>query len=160
MLELLQQQLSQLQNLEKIEQEYEQKFFLRLPRSTLLEEKTFVHTPAQFFQGFAVGLAVAAVVPAIIAGLIGYSILGLRGHYFAICTLGLGVAAGEISGGIEIIGAGQGFTTPPFPNVDRLEARGEFFYFCSFIVLVFTFLAVKAIYSTRFKLSRKREYLK
>ena len=53
-------------------------------------EKTFVHTPAQFFQGFAVGLAVAAIVPAIVAGLIGYSILGLRGHYFAICTLGLG----------------------------------------------------------------------
>ena len=92
-------------------------------------EKTFVHTPAQFFQGFAFGLAVAAIVPAIVAGLIGYSILGLRGHYFAICTLGLGVAAGEISGGIEIIGAGQGFTTPPFPNVDRLEARGEFSIF-------------------------------
>ena len=108
-------------------------------------EKTFVHTPAQFFQGFAVGLAVAAVVPAIVAGLIGYSILGLRGHYFAICTLGLGVAAGEISGGIEIIGAGQGFTTPPFPNFGGLEARGEFFYFCSFISFVLTFIVVKSI---------------
>ena len=74
-------------------------------------EKTFVHTPSQFFQGMAMGLVVAAVIPTIVAGLIGYSILGLRGHYFAICTLGLGVAAGEISGGIEIIGAGQGFTT-------------------------------------------------
>ena len=71
------------------------------------------------------------MVPTIIAGLIGYSILGLRGHYFAICTLGLGVAAGEISGGIEIIGAGQGFTTPPFPDVGSLESRGEFFYFLS-----------------------------
>ncbi len=87
-------------------------------------EKTFVHTPTQFFQGMAVGLVVAALVPTIVAGLIGYSILGLRGHYFAICTLGLGVAAGEISGGIEIIGAGQGFTTPPFPNVGSLEAMG------------------------------------
>ena len=115
-------------------------------------EKTFVHTPAQFFQGFGVGLAFAAIVPAIVAGLIGYSILGLRGHYFAICTLGLGVAAGEISGGIEIIGAGQGFTTPPFPNIGSLEARGEFFYFCSFVSLVLTFIAVKSIYSTRFKL--------
>ena len=67
--------------------------------------------------------------------LIGYAILGLRGHYFAICTLGLGVAAGEISGGIEIIGAGQGFTTPPFPEVGDLEARGEFFYFLSLLVL-------------------------
>ena len=115
-------------------------------------EKTFVHTPTQFFQGMAVGLVVAAVVPTIVAGLIGYSILGLRGHYFAICTLGLGVAAGEISGGIEIIGAGQGFTTPPFPNVGSLEARGEFFYFLSFFTLVLTFIAVRSIYSTRFKL--------
>ena len=80
-------------------------------------EKTFVHTPAQCFQGFAVGLAVAAIVPAIVAGLIGYSILGLRGHYFAICTLGLGVAAGAISVGIELIGSCHGFTTPPFPKV-------------------------------------------
>ena len=41
------------------------------------------------------------------------------------------VAAGEISGGIEIIGAGQGFT-PPFPDVGGLEARGEFFFISKF----------------------------
>ena len=87
-----------------------------------------------------------------VAGVIGYSILGLRGHYFAICTLGLGVAAGEISGGIEIIGAGQGFTTPPFPDVGSLESRGEFFYFLSFFVLILTFIAGRGIYTTRFKL--------
>src|SRR5210317_1428164 len=116
-------------------------------------EKTFVHTPTQFFQGMAAGLIVAAVVPTIVAGLIGYAILGLRGHYFAICTLGLGVAAGEISGGIEIIGAGQGFTTPPFPAeiVDN-EARGKFFYFLSFALLVGTFVFVKYIYDSRFRL--------
>ena len=89
-------------------------------------EKTFVHTPSQFSQGMAVGLLVAAIVPTIVAGLIGYAILGLRGHYFAICTLGLGVAAGEISGGIEIIGAGQGFTTPPFPEVGDLPSIFEY----------------------------------
>ena len=82
-------------------------------------EKTFVHTPAQFFQGFGVGLVVAAIVPMIVAGLIGYSILGLRGHYFAICTLGLGVAAGEISGGIEIIGAGQGLVQTELKNYEK-----------------------------------------
>ena len=32
-------------------------------------EKTFVHTPSQFFQGMAVGLLVAAIVPTIVAGL-------------------------------------------------------------------------------------------
>ena len=115
-------------------------------------EKTFVHSPTQFFQGMAFGLLAAAIVPTIVAGLIGYAILGLRGHYFAICTLGLGVAAGEISGGIEIIGAGQGFTTPPFPEVGSLESRGQFFYFLSFVVLVLTFVAVKSVYSTRFRL--------
>ena len=51
-------------------------------------EKTFVHTPAQFFQGMAVGLVVAAVVPTIVAGLIGYSILGLKRTLF--CNLYIG----------------------------------------------------------------------
>ena len=114
-------------------------------------EKTFVHTPVNFFKVWRVGLLVAAIVPTIVAGLIGYAILGLRGHYFAICTLGLGVAAGEISGGIEIIGAGQGFTTPPFPKLETRSTRRIFLFF-KFLSLVLTFVAVKAIYSTRFKL--------
>ena len=52
-------------------------------------EKTFVHTPPQYFQGFFLGLILAGIVPALVATLIGYGILGLRGHYFAIGTLGL-----------------------------------------------------------------------
>ena len=107
-MEQLRQLQVQLQFLEKIVLVYEQMFFPLAEWTESGGEKTFVHTPAQFFQGMAAGLVVAAVVPTIVAGLIGYAILGLRGHYFAICTLGLGVAAGEISGGIEIIGAGQG----------------------------------------------------
>ena len=35
-------------------------------------EKTFVHTTSQYFQGMGVGLLVAALVPTIIAGAIGY----------------------------------------------------------------------------------------
>ena len=116
-------------------------------------EKTFVHTTSQYFQGMGVGLLVAALVPTIIAGAIGYAILGLRGHYFAICTLGLGIAAGEIAGGIEIIGAGQGFTTPPFPkDIVDPGARGDFFYFLSFVLLIGTFVFIKWIYGSRFKL--------
>ena len=80
--------------------------------------------------------------------LIGFASMLISG----IIGTGLGVAAGEISGGIEIIGAGQGFTTPPFPEVGSLESRGQFFYFLSFIVLVLTFVAVKSVYSTRFRL--------
>ena len=105
------------------------------------------------YQGMGFGLLVAAIIPTIVAGLIGYAILGLRGHYFAICTLGLGIAAGEIAGGIEIIGAGQGFTTPPFPkDIVDPEARGEFFYFLSFILLIATFAFIRWIYPSRFRL--------
>jgi len=116
-------------------------------------EKTFVHKPDEFFQGFFVGILAAGLVPAMVAGIIGYGILGLRGHYFAICTLGLGIAAGEIAGGIELIGAGQGMTVPPWPKgIGDTEFRSEFFYFSSFILMVITLLFLKWAYQTRFGL--------
>jgi len=116
-------------------------------------EKTFLHTPTQYFQGLAVGLVFAAIVPAIVAALIGYGILGLRGHYFAICTLGLGIAAGEIAGGIELIGAGQGMTTPPWPKgIGDTELRAEFFYYICFALLIATFSFLNWAYKTRFGL--------
>ena len=116
-------------------------------------EKTFLHTPIQYFQGLAVGLVFAAIVPAIVAALIGYGILGLRGHYFAICTLGLGIAAGEIAGGIELIGAGQGMTTPPWPKgIGDTELRAEFFYYICFALLIATFSFLNWAYKKRFGL--------
>ena len=72
----------------------------------------------------------------IIAGVIGYGILGLRGHYFAICTLALGIAAGEIAGGIEIIGAGQGMTVPVWPKGSLVTMRS---IISIFILLKFCF---------------------
>jgi branched-chain amino acid transport system permease protein len=85
--------------------------------------------------------------------IIGYGILGLRGHYFAICTLGLGIAAGEIAGGIELIGAGQGMTSPPWPKgIGDTELRSEFFYYICFIIMICTFLFLRWAYQTRFGL--------
>ena len=51
--------------------------FFPLLNGQKVVEKTFVHTTAQYFQG-GVGLLVAAIIPTIIAGAIGYAILGLR----------------------------------------------------------------------------------
>ncbi len=117
-------------------------------------EKTFIHTSDQYFQGLLVGLLCAGIVPMIVAGVIGYGILGLRGHYFAICTLGLGIAAGEIAGGIELIGAGQGMTTPPWPkNIGDTEFRSEFFYYLCLALLTGTFLFLRWAYQTRFGLT-------
>ena len=116
-------------------------------------EKTFVHTPTQFFQGFAVGLVLSGIIPALVAAFIGYGILGLRGHYFAICTLGLGIAAGEFAGGIELVGAGQGMTSPPWPKgIGDTELRSEFFYYICFTLMVSTFLFLRWAYTTRFGL--------
>ena len=116
-------------------------------------EKTFVHTPTQFFQGFFVGLILSAIIPAIVAAIIGYGILGLRGHYFAICTLGLGIAAGEFAGGIELVGAGQGMTSPPWPkNIGDTELRSEFFYYICLVLMIATFVFLQWAYKTRFGL--------
>jgi len=95
--------------------------------------KTFIHTPFQYFQGIFVGLILAGIIPALVAATIGYGVLGLRGQYFGICTLGLGIAAGEIAGGIELIGAGQGMVTPPWPKgIGGVELRSQFFYYLCF----------------------------
>ena len=115
--------------------------------------KTFIHAPFQYFQGIFVGLILAGIIPALVAATIGYGVLGLRGQYFGICTLGLGIAAGEIAGGIELIGAGQGMVTPPWPKgIGGVELRSQFFYYLCFILMVATFLFLKWAYKTRFGL--------
>ena len=51
--------------------------------------------------------------------MIGAGLLGLRGHYFAIGTLGLGIAAAEIAASWDYIGAGAGLVTPSSPATSR-----------------------------------------
>jgi len=47
---------------------------------------------------------------------------------------------------------GKGSQLLHFQMLEALESRGQFFYFLSFIVLVLTFVTVKSVYSTRFRL--------
>jgi len=85
----------------------------------------FVFSSAEYLQGLALGLPVSAVIASIAAIILGSAVLGMRGQYFAICTLGVGVAAGEIAGGWEWIGAGSGMTVPQpppaFPTTDAFS---------------------------------------
>jgi branched-chain amino acid transport system permease protein len=108
-------------------------------------------TPLQYHAGLAAGCLVAAVVAVVVAAVLGSGILGLRGHYFAICTLGLGIAAGEIAAGIDIIGAGSGMVTPLYPG--EVGARSRFFYYLCFALAVVTFLALRRLYAGRFGLA-------
>lgn len=96
-------------------------------------EKTFVHTPDQYFAGLGAGLAAAAILPVIFAWIFGRFILTMRGQYFAICTLGLGIAVGEIASGIEMIGAGSGMTVPDWPAIaGGLDTRNLVFDYLTF----------------------------
>ncbi len=97
------------------------------------------------------GMAVGALLATALAATLGSAILGLRGHYFAICTLGLGIAAGEFASGWDYIGAGSGMVTPLYPG--ELGARETFFYYLLFALTAFTFAVLRWLYGGRFALA-------
>jgi len=61
---------------------------------------------------FALALVVAPLVAAVFAVLVGIPLLRLRGHYFAVATLGVGVAVGEVVNNIGPLGASTGLFLP------------------------------------------------
>ena len=107
--------------------------------------------PLQYLGGLGLGLLIGALVCVTLAAVLGAGVLGLRGHYFAICTLGLGIAAGELANGWDYVGAGSGLVTPLFP--DELGARGGFFYYYFMALAAATFFTLKWIYAGRFGLA-------
>ncbi|WP_424947963.1 branched-chain amino acid ABC transporter permease [Candidatus Spongiihabitans sp.] len=111
-----------------------------------LELMTF--TEAQYFTGALVGIIGAGLFCAVTAVLIGYVTFGLRGPYFAIGTLGVAIAAGELVSNWGWVGGGQGISLPVYPG--NFDVGKLFFYglFASTGVALFVFL--KWLYSTRF----------
>lgn len=107
---------------------------------------------SDYFTGLVIGLAASVVICVVLAAILGAGILKLRGHYFAICTLGLGIAAAEIAGGIDYIGAGSGLVPPTFPS-GNLSDRGYFFYYYFFALAVATFLVLSWLYRGQFGLA-------
>ncbi|HKK05969.1 MAG TPA: branched-chain amino acid ABC transporter permease [Gammaproteobacteria bacterium] len=109
------------------------------------------HAGLGYYPGLFVGMAAGAAMSVAFAVALGWGILGLRGHYFAIGTLGLGIAAAEFAGGWDYIGAGSGLVTPLYPGV--VGSRETFFYYLCFAVAAATFLTLRRIYSGRFRLA-------
>ena len=107
-------------------------------------------TPVKYILGLGLGVVVGAVVCVLLAWLLGSGVLRLRGHYFAICTLGLGVAVGEIAGGIDYIGAGSGISAPLFPLA--MGPAGLFYAYYFFVLSAVTFMCLRWLYSNRFGL--------
>ncbi|MGV1013851.1 MAG: branched-chain amino acid ABC transporter permease [Methyloceanibacter sp.] len=111
----------------------------------------FIFDESQFLIGLALGLPAAALISALLAWLLGSLVLTMRGHYFAICTLGLGIAAGQIAAGIPWIGAGSGMLTPNPP--DSLGDVGLLIYYLSLGLAVTCALTFAWLLSTRFGLA-------
>ncbi len=109
------------------------------------------YTDAQYFQGLVLGILASGFVASLTAVMLGWTVFGLRGPYFAIGTLGLALAAGELMGTWEWVGAGGGIPMPVFPY--SAEAKGLTFYFLCFVAAILTFIALQWVSKTRFGLA-------
>jgi branched-chain amino acid transport system permease protein len=97
----------------------------------------------QFHLPFAVGLAIGALLAMLCAFLVGLPVLRLRGHYFAIATLGVSGAMQAIIANLDIAGANTGLILP----LTRADAM---FYEAALALLVCCVLTVAWIARSRF----------
>jgi len=111
---------------------------------------TLTLTTAQYFIGLFAGLGVAPVLAIFSAVVLGVALLGLRGHYFAIATLGLGIAGGEFAAAWAWLGGASGVQVPVYPG--SLTAQRLLFYFLSAALGISTFMILRRLYATRFGL--------
>ena len=104
-----------------------------------------------YYPALFVGTALGGLGGGIAALALGPAILGIRGHYFAIATLGLSIVAADVASAWEYIGAASGLTLPLFPGA--IGDRNRFFYYLLFALAAITFLAARALYRTRLGLA-------
>ncbi len=113
--------------------------------------ETLRFTPQQYFIGLAAGLIAAPLLAVLTALLLGWALLGLRGHYFAIATLGLGIAAGELAAAWPYLGGSSGVQVPVYPG--SLESGRLLFYFLAAGLGLATLFALGGLYRTRLGLA-------
>ncbi len=104
-----------------------------------------------YYPGLFAGVGLGALVAAGAALVLGPAILGIRGHYFAIATLGLSIVAADVASAWEYIGAASGLAPPVYPGA--IESRSTFFYYLLFALAAITFLTVRWLYSARLGLA-------
>ena len=104
-----------------------------------------------YFGSLIAGMGLAAVGCVLLAIILGWVLLGLRGPYFAIGTLGMALSARELAGTWQWIGGGSGIAMPVYPGLPH--EKSVVFYIFFFVLAVLTFFCVRWIYSTRFGLA-------
>ncbi len=97
--------------------------------------------------GFFVSFILSGVIAAVFAFIIGLPVLRLKGHYFAIATLGVAEAMKALVQNLDITEGNSGIYLPqPDLPVDEFY---KFFFYISLIVLIIL------LFTTRFILKRK-----
>lgn len=75
-----------------------------------------------------------AVLAAAVAGLVGLPILRLKGHYFAIATIGLLEGTREVFANIAFLGGGAGMNIPLLPMEARAFSMLVYFVMLGFMI--------------------------
>lgn len=108
-------------------------------------------TDTQYWTGLMLGIGFGGVVAAVFALVVGPFMLGLRGPYFAIGTLGLAVAVAELVSGWRYVGGGAGISMPIFPGE---AGTGALVFYVMFALLALAgHLVIRGIYRSRFGLA-------
>lgn len=105
----------------------------------------------EYFGGLALGLACAGIAAMAVAALLAPVLLGMRGPYFAIGTLGVALAAAELTGAWGYVGGGGGISMPVFPGAP--DTRSLFFYALCLALTLACFAFLRWLYRTRFALA-------
>lgn len=108
-------------------------------------------TDQQYYVGIVLGLVAAAVAAFAIAAALSWVLLGLRGPYFAIGTLGAALAAAELTGAWDYVGGGGGLSMPVFPG--EPGDRSLFFYSLCMVTTIACYFFLRWLYGTRFGLA-------
>ena len=110
-----------------------------------------VFSQAQYFTGFGLGMLAGGITSAVLAIGVGWIVLGLRGPYFAIGTLGIAIAGAELIASWEWLGAAAGISMPVFPGPPATQKL--FFYFLLFVLAFGLLIFLRWLYSTSFGLA-------
>lgn len=108
-------------------------------------------TANEYFIGLAIGPIVAGLVCAVVAIPLGWVLFGLRGGYFAIGTLAIAIAAGQMFSTWRYVGGGSGIQMPRFPGDPDVATFSFYAMFC--VTGIACFAVIRWLYTRRFGLA-------
>ena len=108
-------------------------------------------TDQQYYWGIFLGICGGALAALFLAMIFSTFMFGLRGPYFAVGSLGLAIAAAEITVTIDYVGGASGISMPMFPG--DIELRSVFFYILCFIMAILSHFVIRWMLSTQYGLA-------